>query len=119
MADVAENDGKNILTEFFGSVAPGDSVKSVNGKTSNVGQKLPLSIGGSIQINADGSVLLDTNQLPSISPGQILSDSVLITLERNTQVYRSTIVLDVVGHSNAPPTGLSLHLVYIVAATGS
>ena len=116
MADVAEHDGKNILTEYFGSVTPGDFVKRVNGKASNVGRKLPLSIGGSIQIDADGSVILDTDQLPTIPPGQTLSDSVLVTLERNAQQYESTIVLDVESHSNFPPTGQNVLLVYSVVA---
>ncbi len=84
MATYLERDGKTIL---LGATDPeGDplTVVAVNGSAALMNTNIPLSIGGSVYVTADGTVIFDDSGLTAPAPGSGVADSIIATVSDGT-----------------------------------
>lgn len=115
MADIREATGKNIISQALGSLLPGDVVVAVNGKTESVGSPVQLSVGGLVTVQQDGSIFLKPVGLPVLDSGNIISDSIIVSVRRNGSVSDISVVIDLESASTMAPIGQNIVLTFAVA----
>lgn len=114
---VNEKNNSNVLDLVYGTQNSGTAVTAINGQTSLVGQRVALSIGGSIIVQLDGKVLFDSDSAPVLDTVTPSNDSIIIEVEKNGVSTEVSVAISVLGVSippNNPPVGNSMVLEYDV-----
>lgn len=80
MTTYSERNGTTILSAAVDPDGDPLSVVKINGDAALVGTSMALSIGGSVTVAADGTVLFDDTGFEAPAPGESYADSLIATV---------------------------------------
>lgn len=80
MTQYFERDGTTILTAASDPDGDPLTVTQVNGNPALVGTAMPLSIGGTVLVSSDGTVVFDDTSFEAPPPGEHYADSFIATI---------------------------------------
>lgn len=98
MTTYPERDNLKILD--FAADPEGGSlhISKVNGDPALVGRPLPLAVGGTITVSADGTAVFDDHGLPVLPEGEARYDGIIVTISDGVNEVETPVSLEIFGN---------------------